>query len=1318
MMHLFGEKQVQDAEILAIQEPQTWDFDDGTGSEMIRVYSQALGGRHHVLMKPTPNSAGEAGRPRVCTYVSKKIDAQTWSIKYHSRDYSTLSLRTAIGVIHVHNVYVIGKEFGEDAAKRAANAAAARKTLRILRQQLEGHRRDLHVVVGDFNLHHPLWSKAQQASSGDEEAEDLICWMADNNLQLLTKRGMPTHESGNTIDLSWASGPLAERCERCQYQQDLIFGGDHYPIAVDFDVRWDPAPAVERRQWKEADWDAWAAALKSLNQQWLTSPTTPLAYLADTTDPADLDAAVDCLIQTFLAAAEHTVPLKKISFYSKPFHSDELEGLRRRVKQARRWARSGNADDIERLRQLRHELGRESKKLATLKHRESTEEAGETKDIRDFWRLAKWARSRGTPRSTHTPTLVVDGRECVTVEDKATAFRQALFPPAPTADLRDIQRFRYPTPLEAPELTSNEVSNAINKTTSFNAPGVDTVPNAVLKQAIRIPEILQTITDLFNACLRIGYCPHHFRRSLTVILKKPGKPDYSTPKAWRPISLLSTLGKALESILATRISYLVEEHNLLPNTHIGGRVGRSCDHALHLWTEKVYQSWRQGDSVVSGLTLDVAGAFDNAVRARIQHNLLKRRIPTTIVDYIVSMLTERSTTLVLQEGAVGGMMPVDTGIPQGSPLSGILYLFYNAELIDHIHKKFPGKALVIGYIDDIAILVWSKRADTNVRRLKEIHGICEHWSKTHASKFAPAKYGLIHMWKNARGIPPPEGPTDIPLTLRVRDGNQPVTTVTIEPSPSLRYLGIQIDQHLTGQAHLDYLRKKASRLVAALRSIAGMTWGITTLHLRRMWTAILLPQISFGCSMWYTNGAYHMKTLERKITNTLQSIQFQALHRIAGAFRTTSRVALEICLYVRPVHLAMRCLAEEACLRIHTSALRSIILNMRQQSTIGSTAGQQLISPLALIEQRLGDLTHIERIDPFVVPPWWQPPRTRIADDKETAIKEHAQVIRAQVGANDAIAYTDGSGSEAGVGAAACTSFGSFAERLGSQHTHTVYAAELHGIFLALKGLVRRIQRATHPLSGPRIFTIFADNQAAIQACARPGRSSGQFILRGIVHQINELSQLGWAVRIHWCPGHMGVNGNEKADQYAKASAADLEDPGLRDTQAACIRTRQRGLALAHWQQEWATGVHGRTAYKIIPAPTKDIFAVHERLRRAASAVLIQMQTGRIALRDYLATIQQWREEQLDLNPLRPPQTCSCEQGRQDVRHVLYYCPRFADLRQQTLGARPNLSLARLLTQPESATKAADLMLRSRLLGQFGALPNTYRVIRPSAADA
>lgn len=45
---------------------------------------------------------------------------------------------------------------------------------------------------------------------------------------------------------------------------------------------------------------------------------------------------------------------------------------------------------------------------------------------------------------------------------------------------------------------------------------------------------------------------------------------------------MNTLGKLLEAVIATRISYAVEEHHLLPNTHLGGRKGISVDHAIQL----------------------------------------------------------------------------------------------------------------------------------------------------------------------------------------------------------------------------------------------------------------------------------------------------------------------------------------------------------------------------------------------------------------------------------------------------------------------------------------------------------------------------------------------------------------------------------------------------------------------------------------------------------------------------------------------------------------------------------------------------------------
>ena len=39
------------------------------------------------------------------------------------------------------------------------------------------------------------------------------------------------------------------------------------------------------------------------------------------------------------------------------------------------------------------------------------------------------------------------------------------------------------------------------------------------------------VTKIFNACLTLGYCPKHFKTSITVVLRKTNKPSYEDPKA-------------------------------------------------------------------------------------------------------------------------------------------------------------------------------------------------------------------------------------------------------------------------------------------------------------------------------------------------------------------------------------------------------------------------------------------------------------------------------------------------------------------------------------------------------------------------------------------------------------------------------------------------------------------------------------------------------------------------------------------------------------------------------------------------------------------
>jgi hypothetical protein len=92
------------------------------------------------------------------------------------------------------------------------------------------------------------------------------------------------------------------------------------------------------------------------------------------------------------------------------------------------------------------------------------------------------------------------------------------------------------------------------------------------------------VLHLFQLSIKNGELPEQWRSARVVPLKKPDKDNYT----WRPISLLSTLGKILEAVVAERISYAVEAHGLLPANHYGATKRRSAEQALMLLQENIY----------------------------------------------------------------------------------------------------------------------------------------------------------------------------------------------------------------------------------------------------------------------------------------------------------------------------------------------------------------------------------------------------------------------------------------------------------------------------------------------------------------------------------------------------------------------------------------------------------------------------------------------------------------------------------------------------------------------------------------------------------
>jgi hypothetical protein len=142
------------------------------------------------------------------------------------------------------------------------------------------------------------------------------------------------------------------------------------------------------------------------------------------------------------------------------------------------------------------------------------------------------------------------------------------------------------TQLAFPVITAHEAERAIKRMAARKAPVRDGIPAHVLRQLL--PQLTPQLVLLFNASIDLQYCPEHFRQSKTVVFQKPGKKDLTNVRSYRPIALLNTLGKVLESILALGISHAISKYKLLPEGHLGRQKGMSTEHALHRLMEEIH----------------------------------------------------------------------------------------------------------------------------------------------------------------------------------------------------------------------------------------------------------------------------------------------------------------------------------------------------------------------------------------------------------------------------------------------------------------------------------------------------------------------------------------------------------------------------------------------------------------------------------------------------------------------------------------------------------------------------------------------------------
>lgn len=675
----------------------------------------------------------------------------------------------------------------------------------------------------------------------------ILDFLECNNLQVLTPRGMVTwerNEQRSTIDLIMASERLYEDRTACKTWVNE-YGSDHRAVHTASSMDRDQEQQqVERYLLQKADWNA---VRRTITQTLESSPfpTTDIEQMQQYIQNATEDAI------------KQHCPKAKPSAYAKRWWTPDLTALRQNYtwtrNRARARRRQGNRNmDLEVATKIaRHDFHHAIKRV---KKRHWTEFLDDTKNI---WKATRYL-DPGTGSSFGGITSI-KGQNGELTQDKPSIARERLasfFPPPPEPQQPDETRDDNAEQFMLRGLTIDEIERALSATSPDRAAGRDGLTTRVWREVW--PGLQQQICQLFSTSLRQGKLPEQWKVAKIIPLKKGGKDGYTLPKNYRPISLLATLGKIMEAVIATRIAYLTEVHKLLPNNHFGARKQKSTIHAISYLQESIFNAWR-GRKTLSLVSFDVKGAYNNVSTEPLLQRLRQRRIPEPIVSWVQDFCTNRKAC-VMVNGFTSEVEDLpQAGLPQGSPLAPILFLFFNANLVQHKIKEGGSMA----FVDDYTAWVVGDSAQRNTRRIQqEILPQLEKWERESGAVFESSKTAFTHFTRNTSL----ERDSDMPLKFK-----QDI----IRPSQSVKILGIIMDQGLRYKEHVAGKADKAYKAALALKRLQGLRPS----SMRQLFSATVAPVMDYASPIWYL--AVSDKTLA-----TLERAQRVAAQAIVGGFRT------------------------------------------------------------------------------------------------------------------------------------------------------------------------------------------------------------------------------------------------------------------------------------------------------------------------------------------------------------------------------------------------------------------------------------------------
>jgi len=350
--------------------------------------------------------------------------------------------------------------------------------------------------------------------------------------------------------------------------------------------------------------------------------------------------------------------------------------------------------------------------------------------------------------------------------------------------------------------------------------------------------IAAPLCHIVNLCFEEGYFPDKLKVSTVTPAYKSG--SRNSAGNYRPISVLSPLSKIIERCVSDRILSFISAYDTLGSNQYGFRKKHSTEHALLNFVDFVTKEKEKGNFVL-GIYVDIKKAFDSVNFPILYRKLQKYGIRGNALNIIKSYLTNRKQRVKIMDSEgrtfLSDLQNITCGVPQGSVLGPLLFLLYVNDL-QNVSDAFH----TITYADDTNLFISGSKLDvlsaTANCELKKLKNWCE------------CNRLCINISKSCFQLYTNKNFTDEPCII--------INDIVLKREPTVKFLGVLVDEQLTFKPHIEYVAKKVSVGIGFMYRGKHL---MDKKQLKLLYNSLVLPHYNYCSLVWGINFVTHLTRL-------------------------------------------------------------------------------------------------------------------------------------------------------------------------------------------------------------------------------------------------------------------------------------------------------------------------------------------------------------------------------------------------------------------------------------------------------------------------